>query len=96
MSCGIETIVPRTVRTFPCEAFCQNGGTFLVAKDSFKCLCADGFTGVNCETNVDDCEQVICLNNGTCQDGINSYTCNCPKPIIGIHCEIGIYYFSYL
>uniref|UniRef100_A0A1I8G0V6 Delta-like protein n=1 Tax=Macrostomum lignano TaxID=282301 RepID=A0A1I8G0V6_9PLAT len=58
---------------------CQNGGT-CSSKDSspwYSCSCAPGFTGQNCETNIDDCQPNPCKNGATCIDGINSYSCKC-------------------
>ena len=41
------------------------------------CDCVAGFTGVNCTTDIDDCDPDFCDNNGTCTDEVNSYKCNC-------------------
>ncbi|OQR79147.1 protein crumbs-like, partial [Tropilaelaps mercedesae] len=38
----------------------------------YICLCSSGFTGVNCEINIDDCVDHQC-RNGTCEDEINAY-----------------------
>merc|ERR1719272_430902 len=45
--------------------------------DYYKCKCIVGFTGMNCETNIDDCLSKPCMNGGLCVDGDNAYTCNC-------------------
>ena len=37
-----------------------------VGTDSHTCQCDTGFTGANCETNIDDCEGVLCHNEGKC------------------------------
>ncbi len=42
-----------------------------------------GFTGTNCDTNIDDCPGNLCQNGATCIDGINSYTCHCPPTYTG-------------
>lgn len=49
-----------------------------------------GFSGMNCETNVDDCLGNLCQNGATCVDGINSYTCLCPPTYMGHHCETDV------
>lgn len=36
-----------------------------------------GFTGQNCEENLDDCPGNSCKNGGTCVDGVNTYNCQC-------------------
>ncbi|KAL5018347.1 hypothetical protein ScPMuIL_004069 [Solemya velum] len=71
---------------------CQNGGKCESFGSERKyCVCKDGFTGDECETDIDDCElnPKGCLYNGTCSDGINSYSCNCLPGIRGNegHCE---------
>ena len=45
-----------------------------------------GFTGTNCEINIDDCDGNVCQNGGTCVDGINTYTCKCPPNWTGRYC----------
>ena len=64
-------------------ATCENGGTLVILLNSSSCICAHGFTGDRCETNIDDCERIICENGGNCVDGIKSYTCECPDGFIG-------------
>ena len=46
--------------------FCQNGGTCTNTEGSFACTCADGFTGQNCENDIDECSVSpgLCLNGG--------------------------------
>ncbi|XP_054718914.1 protein crumbs-like [Uloborus diversus] len=51
----------------------------------YRCICSSGFTGANCETNIDDCEINEC-KNGICIDGINDYYCACHLGYDGQHC----------
>ena len=39
----------------------------------YDCLCVDGFEGVLCEVNVDDCADEPCKEYEKCTDGVNSY-----------------------
>ena len=36
-----------------------------------------GFSGPNCEINLDDCEGHLCENRGVCEDGVEEYSCQC-------------------
>ena len=39
-------------------------------------LCA-GFSGDNCEEDIDECKPYPCSNNAMCVDGVHSYQCIC-------------------
>lgn len=43
----------------------------------FQCFCSNGYTGLLCETNYDECARALCENNSTCIDGIATYSCRC-------------------
>ena len=66
---------------------CKNNFVCTDLIDDFMCTCQLGYTGKQCETNVDDCQDQTCLNNGTCHDLVNNYTCTCPQGFQGINCE---------
>eukprot|EP00563_Minutocellus_polymorphus_P004523 CAMPEP_0181026034 /NCGR_PEP_ID=MMETSP1070-20121207/3421_1 /TAXON_ID=265543 /ORGANISM="Minutocellus polymorphus, Strain NH13" /LENGTH=499 /DNA_ID=CAMNT_0023103193 /DNA_START=235 /DNA_END=1731 /DNA_ORIENTATION=+ len=63
----------------PCDSSpCQNGGQCTSSGSGYTCLCAGtGFTGTNCETNIDDCTPTSCANGGACIDGVNGFICEC-------------------
>lgn len=48
------------------------------------------FSGVNCETNIDECVNNTCQHGSTCQDRINAYDCLCAPGYKGDRCEIDI------
>ena len=49
-----------------------------------------GFTGVRCETNIDDCVNINCGSGGVCVDGIDTSYCKCPVSKIGPKCDRGM------
>ncbi|XP_073249729.1 uncharacterized protein [Porites lutea] len=77
----------------PCDSSpCKNTGKCisLYKENGYKCICVKGFTGKDCETNINDCVNIPCLNNGTCIDLINGFNCSCPPGFAGNRCEIDI------
>ncbi|XP_050789993.1 neurocan core protein isoform X3 [Gopherus flavomarginatus] len=62
----------------PCETNpCLHGGTCQSNGTVYSCSCDQGFTGENCEIDIDDCLSSPCQNGGTCIDEINSFVCLC-------------------
>jgi len=71
-----------------CESTpCQNGGSCTDGFASYTCACAAGYTGQNCEININDCLPNPCQNGGICTDGVNNYTCQCMFRFNGYNCE---------
>ena len=60
--------------------------------NGYECKCQAGFTGKNCEENIDECKtnNVVCKNGGTCEDLINGYECKCQAGFKGKNCEENI------
>ncbi len=69
---------------------CDNGGACINDWTGYTCQCAPGFTGTDCEININDCADAPCLNGGTCVDGISSYTCQCAPGFTGASCQTNI------
>ena len=62
----------------PCDSSpCVNGSCNLMGPFDYTCQCAVGYTGHNCEANIDHCLSATCPNNSMCVDGIDSYECVC-------------------
>ena len=72
---------------------CQNGATCrAIGRTLFSCDCAAGFSGSDCEVNIDDCIDrttlaELCQNGGVCTDGVDEYACACPDGVTGDNCE---------
>jgi Notch-like protein len=49
-------------------------------------MCAIGYSGTNCETDIDECATNPCLNGATCIDGINGFMCDCAVGYEGPTC----------
>ena len=39
--------------------------------------CAAGYSGFNCDGNVNECSSSPCQHGGQCNDGVNGYSCEC-------------------
>ena len=52
----------------------------------FTCSCRAGFTGVDCDVNLDDCVGDPCKNGATCVDGVQSHVCVCASGYTGTEC----------
>ena len=52
----------------------------------YKCLYSKGYTGMNCETEINECDSSPCVN-GTRSNVVNAYRCNCSPGYGGTNCE---------
>ncbi|XP_048582813.1 neurogenic locus notch homolog protein 4 isoform X36 [Nematostella vectensis] len=79
----------RTVK--PCDSSpCKNNGTCVdVDVKGYRCACAQGFTGLDCDIiSVDPCKSEPCQNNGTCAAlSASDYNCKCPAGFGGTECN---------
>uniref|UniRef100_A0A4W3HHY4 Delta/notch like EGF repeat containing n=2 Tax=Callorhinchus milii TaxID=7868 RepID=A0A4W3HHY4_CALMI len=81
-----------------CEEFdachsnqCQNSATCLDIQQgnnerNFTCVCAPGYTGDVCQTQVDHCVSQPCQNAATCMSRATGYSCLCPEDFTGPAC----------
>ena len=82
IACDVCVLVLFLFRSQECTSSpCLNGGSCVDLLNKYACLCLDGFTGRNCEADVDVCSQAsfgvsLCFNGATCVDGRGSnFTC---------------------
>ena len=90
------------------SSLCQNGAACgdsryyktwktpadVVQAGAYTCTCKPGFTGSNCEVDIDDCQPEPCQNNATCtESGTNAsvlltqFHCKCQAGWHGKLCE---------
>ncbi|XP_071505772.1 uncharacterized protein [Diadema antillarum] len=67
----------------PCQngAFCVNEGI------DYSCTCQAGYSGKNCQMNIDECSSDPCANGATCSDFVDSFQCTCAPGYEGVNCE---------
>ncbi|XP_021369778.1 protein eyes shut-like, partial [Mizuhopecten yessoensis] len=63
------------------NSYCSPSGTL---------VCLPGFTGSDCNTDIDECLSSPCLHGGTCVDGNNSFSCLCPHGRAGQVCNVAV------
>lgn len=67
----------------PCTNCTSTPGTA-----EFICHCPDGFTGLNCTEDVDECQSNPCKGpRSLCVDEVNGYSCHCPLGFAGDDCQ---------
>ncbi|XP_048579921.1 neurogenic locus notch homolog protein 1 isoform X13 [Nematostella vectensis] len=66
---------------------CKNGGTCREVNGAYSCTCKSGFTGKNCEQDVNECSKNPCKNGGVCKNEHGGYSCACKVGFTGKICE---------
>ncbi|KFD67533.1 hypothetical protein M514_20210 [Trichuris suis] len=57
---------------------------------SYKCICHDGWRGVYCDEDIDECTSSPCQNQGECTNTDGSFKCKCSAYFTGQTCETEI------
>lgn len=71
---------------------CLHGATCFGSPTSYYCYCDVGYTGYNCEININVqniCGDGVCFGNGMCQiDEEQKYSCKCFSTHTGPNCDL--------
>ncbi|XP_078582053.1 cubilin-like isoform X2 [Branchiostoma floridae x Branchiostoma japonicum] len=78
---------PNPCRPNPCQHGRCRVRSNRNTNNGYRCNCDPGFTGTNCDQNIDECASNPCQNGGTCNDGVNGYSCTCTSSFTGPNCE---------
>jgi len=65
---------------------CKNGANCTDTGSGYVCVCAPGFTGSDCSSEIDQCKPNPC-QNGKCSNGNNGTVCICDAGYTGEFCE---------
>lgn len=71
----------------PCDSGPCSFGTCIAIGTTWRCVCAPGWTGIQCKDAINECLSNPCLNAGVCVDGINEYRCICLTGFTGANCQ---------
>ncbi len=74
----------------PCDSGPCAFGTCVATGLIWTCVCAPGWTGVQCKDGINECLSNPCLNAGKCIDDINKYHCECLTGFMGENCQTEI------
>jgi hypothetical protein len=71
-----------------CAIACQNNTR---CSDS-ACDCTDsGYTGMTCDTDIDECADNVCQNGGSCRNDAGGYACDCSGTgYTGTNCNVDV------
>uniref|UniRef100_A0A6Q2X482 Notch receptor 2 n=1 Tax=Esox lucius TaxID=8010 RepID=A0A6Q2X482_ESOLU len=83
---GQHCQTPQNSTCYPTNPCVNQGVCTLLSLDKYKCQCAHGWTGVNCERE-DSCMSAPCANGGTCSAlSVGKFSCHCPPGYKGPLC----------
>ncbi|CAH3178988.1 unnamed protein product [Porites lobata] len=66
---------------------CHNGAICVNLHGSYRCDCKSGYTGNNCQKDINECLRSPCKNGAECVNVRGSYRCDCKSGYEGRNCE---------
>jgi len=66
---------------------CLNQGTCVDGYLTYTCSCLPGYSGLLCQTDINECLSSPCQHGGTCTDLVNNYHCACIPGYSGNNCQ---------
>lgn len=70
---------------------CLNGGRCSqIFRGGSRCVCPNGFSGLKCEVDINECAPDPCGPNGTCEDRRGGFNCECDPGYAGELCDVDI------
>lgn len=70
------------------ESLCDSHGNCVLASPgTFACDCDAGYTGAECDTDINECDPDPCQNGATCDNRLAEYFCECADEYHGTNCE---------
>ncbi|KAM9744685.1 protein crumbs homolog 2b isoform 2-T2 [Menidia menidia] len=75
----------------PCSRESCSNCTGTLGTTNFTCQCPDGFTGLRCDEDVDECLSNPCEGvKSQCVNRVNGYSCHCPIGLGGDDCQVNV------
>lgn len=65
----------------------HNCGDYIIVT-CMSLQCMPGYTGQNCEIEINECQSHPCQNGGTCIDLVGHYICSCPPGTLGMQAHM--------
>ncbi|XP_072177932.1 slit homolog 2 protein-like [Diadema setosum] len=90
--CTEEPDIMIRAKCDPClSSPCENEGVCLTDPiERYRCQCPAGFKGLNCEAEINECDQRPCMNGGVCENLAGGFRCDCATGFSGDMCEINV------
>ncbi|KAJ8929510.1 hypothetical protein NQ314_017803, partial [Rhamnusium bicolor] len=89
-----NSFIGRRCNILPCDYKPCHGHTICInineenaTKESYRCICPEGYTGKECTEEINFCENSPCLNGGSCSSNQSSYSCSCSSLYHGHDCQ---------